>query len=153
MVSERRGEMVMRDVRGNHLSVLCWSVWVSERKGESLTFCAKVWLHETMVYLWWYSYASINVQTVFMGCGFTSGWQELGSVFSAVVYKIQASERYIESLLLVPKDKKNLLLTRWKVHCTAASWSHVCPPVRQLIGIWKSSICPTTPCTGRWWAL
>ena len=49
----------------------------------------------------------MNVQTVFMGCGFTSGWQELGSVFSAVVCKIQASERYIESLPLVPKDKKS----------------------------------------------
>ena len=47
-----------------------------------------------------------------MGCGFTSGRQELGSVFSAVVYKIQASEHYIESLPLVPKDKKKLLLTR-----------------------------------------
>ena len=41
-----------------------------------------------------------------MGCGFTSGWQELGSVFSAVVCKIQTSERYIESLPLVLKDKK-----------------------------------------------
>ena len=42
-----------------------------------------------------------------MGCGFTSGWQELGSVFSTVVCKIQASERYIESLPLVPKDNKS----------------------------------------------
>ena len=42
-----------------------------------------------------------------MGCGFTSGQQELGSVFSIVVCKIQASERYIESLPLVPKDKKS----------------------------------------------
>ena len=41
-----------------------------------------------------------------MGCGSTSGWQELGSVFSTVVCKIQASERYIEPLPLVPKDKK-----------------------------------------------
>ena len=41
-----------------------------------------------------------------MGCGFTSRSQELGSVFSTVVCKIQASERYIESLLLVLKDKK-----------------------------------------------
>ena len=41
-----------------------------------------------------------------MGCGFTSGWQELGSVFSTVVCKIHSSERYIESLPLVPKDKK-----------------------------------------------
>ena len=37
---------------------------------------------------------------VFMGGGFTSGGQELGS------YKIQASKRYIESLPLVLKDEK-----------------------------------------------
>ena len=43
----------------------------------------------------------------FMGCGFTSRGQESGSVFSAAVYKIQASERYIESLPLVLKDKRN----------------------------------------------
>ena len=48
------------------------------------------------------------------------------SVFSAAVYKIQASKCYIKSLPLVPKDK--LLLPRWKVRCTAASWSRVCPP-------------------------
>ena len=42
-----------------------------------------------------------------MGCGFTSGWQELGSVFSTVVCKIQTSEHYIESLPLVPKDNKS----------------------------------------------
>ena len=42
-----------------------------------------------------------------MGCGFTSGQQKLGSVFSAVVWKIQASERYIKSLPLVLKDKKS----------------------------------------------
>ena len=43
---------------------------------------------------------------VFMGCGFTSGGQELGSVFSTAVCKIQASKRYIESLPLVLKDKR-----------------------------------------------
>ena len=42
-----------------------------------------------------------------MGCGFTSGRQELGSVFSTVVCKIQASEHYIKSLPLVPKNKKS----------------------------------------------
>ena len=42
---------------------------------------------------------------VFMGCGFTSGGQESGSVFSAAVCKIQASKRYIEFLPLVLKDK------------------------------------------------
>jgi len=43
---------------------------------------------------------------VFMGRGFTSGGQESGSVFSTAVCKIQASKRYVESLSLVPKDKK-----------------------------------------------
>ena len=41
---------------------------------------------------------------VFMGRGFTSGGQESVSVFSTAVRKIQASERYVESLLLVLKD-------------------------------------------------
>ena len=44
---------------------------------------------------------------VFMGRGFTSRWQESGSVFSAVVCKIQASKRYIKSLPLVEKDKRS----------------------------------------------
>ena len=44
---------------------------------------------------------------VFMGRGFSSGGQELGSVFSAAVCKIQASKCYIESLPLVPKDKRS----------------------------------------------
>ena len=39
-----------------------------------------------------------NKRLVFMGCGFTSGGQESGSVFSAAVSKIQASKRYIECL-------------------------------------------------------
>ena len=38
---------------------------------------------------------------VFMGRGFTSGGQESGSVFSATVYKIQASKCYVESMPLV----------------------------------------------------
>jgi len=41
-----------------------------------------------------------------MGRGFTSGEQELGSVFSVAVCKIQASERYAESLSLVLKDRR-----------------------------------------------
>ena len=41
-----------------------------------------------------------------MGCGFTSGEQESGSVFSAAVCKIRAIKRYIESLPLVPKVKR-----------------------------------------------
>ena len=49
-----------------------------------------------------------------MGCGFTSRWQELGSVFSTVVCKIQASEHYIESLPLVPKDKKKAAFVKVK---------------------------------------
>ena len=44
---------------------------------------------------------------VFMGRGFISGGQELGSVFSAAVCKIQASKRYIESLPFMPKDKRS----------------------------------------------
>ena len=44
---------------------------------------------------------------VFMGHGLTSGGQESGSVFSAAVHKRQASKRYIESLPLVPKDKRS----------------------------------------------
>ena len=48
---------------------------------------------------------------VFMGRGFTSGRQELGSMFSAAVCKIQASKCYIESLPLVLKDRKAASLT------------------------------------------
>ena len=44
---------------------------------------------------------------VFMGCGFTSGGQELGSVVSAAVCKLQAVKRYVESLPLVLKDKRS----------------------------------------------
>ena len=44
---------------------------------------------------------------VFMGRGFTSGGQESGSVFSASVCIIQASKRYVESLLLVLKDRRS----------------------------------------------
>ena len=44
----------------------------------------------------------------FMGCGFTSGGQKLGSVFSAAVCKIQASKRYIESLPLVLEEAASL---------------------------------------------
>ena len=42
----------------------------------------------------------------FVGRGFTSGGQELGSVFSAAVCQIQSSKHYIESLPLVLKDKR-----------------------------------------------
>ena len=42
---------------------------------------------------------------VFMGHGFTSEGQESGSVFSAAVCKIQATKRYVESLVL--KDKRS----------------------------------------------
>ena len=44
---------------------------------------------------------------VFMGCGFTFGGQESGSVFSAAMYKIQPSKHYVESLPLVLKDKRS----------------------------------------------
>ena len=42
----------------------------------------------------------------FMRCGFTSGGQESGSMFSTAVCEIQASKRYIESLPLVLKDNE-----------------------------------------------
>ena len=44
---------------------------------------------------------------VFMGCGFTSGGQESGSVFGAAVCKILASKHYIESLPSVPEDERS----------------------------------------------
>jgi len=47
---------------------------------------------------------------IFMGRGFTSGGQGLGSVFSTAVCKIQTSEHYVESLTLVLKDKKSCFL-------------------------------------------
>ena len=78
---------------------------------------------------------------VFKGRGFTSGGQKSVSGFSAAAWKIPGSKCYIESLPLVVKDKKKLLLSRWKVRCIAASSSCVCPPeVGQLIDIWKPSI-------------
>ena len=39
-----------------------------------------------------------------MGRDFTSGGQELGFVFSAVVCRIQASKSYVESLVLRIKE-------------------------------------------------
>ena len=44
---------------------------------------------------------------VFMWRGFTSGEQELGSVISATMYKIQASKCYVEFLPLVLKGRKS----------------------------------------------
>ena len=44
---------------------------------------------------------------VFMGRGFTSGGQKLVSGFSAAACKIQASKCYIESLPLIPRDKRS----------------------------------------------
>ena len=44
---------------------------------------------------------------VFMGRGFTSGGQELGSVFGASVCIIQASKRCVEHLPLVLKDRRS----------------------------------------------
>ena len=41
----------------------------------------------------------------FRGCGFPSRGQDHGSVFGAVVCKIQARKYYIKSLPLVPQDK------------------------------------------------
>ena len=64
----------------------------------------------------------------FMGCGFISGGQDSGSVFSAAVCKIQASKRYVESLLFVLKDKKAASLrgkkpaVRLLFACALALW-------------------------------
>ena len=44
---------------------------------------------------------------VFMGRGFTSGGQELESVFSVSVCIIQASKCCVESLPLVLKDRRS----------------------------------------------
>ena len=47
----------------------------------------------------------------FMDCGFTSGGQESGSVFSAAVCQIQASKHYIESLKVKGSLCSCLLIT------------------------------------------
>ena len=47
---------------------------------------------------------------VFMGHGFTSGGQELRSVFSAAVCQMQASKHCVETLPLVLKDKRSCFL-------------------------------------------
>ena len=52
-------------------------------------------------------HCSSSIQMVFIGHGFTSGGQELGSVFSASVCIIQASKCYVESLPLVLKDRRS----------------------------------------------
>ena len=44
---------------------------------------------------------------VFMRCGFNSGGQESGSVFSAAVSKTQASKGYVESLPLVLNNRRS----------------------------------------------
>ena len=61
---------------------------------------------------------------IFMGRGFTSVRQESGlDVLSAAVCKIQTSKCYIESLLLVPKDKRSCFSQDERsTDCT-----HVCP--------------------------
>ena len=47
----------------------------------------------------------------------------------------------MESLPLLPKDKRSFFSQRWRVHCTAASWLCVCPPeVGRLTDICKPSI-------------
>ena len=59
---------------------------------------------------------------VFMGCGFTSKGQELGVVFSAAVCKIQASKRYIQSLVL--KDKISCF-SQGEKHAIQQPFDHV----------------------------
>ena len=75
---------------------------------------------------------------VFMGRGFTSGRQELGSVFSAAVCKIQASKRYIESLPLVVTIKRSCFSQGERLTVQLPIESGWC--VRYLIGVWKPSI-------------
>ena len=63
---------------------------------------------------------------VFMGRGFTSGGLESVSVFSAAV---RASERYVESLPLVLKDRRSYF-------SQGERFTVQLPPDRAL-GIWK----------------
>ena len=60
-----------------------------------------------------------------MGRGFTSEGQESGSVFSAVMHKIQASKRYIESLPLEPKDKKRRCFSQGERSAAQLPFDHV----------------------------
>ena len=53
------------------------------------------------------SRSGIGRYQIFMGHGFTSKGQDLGSMFNAAVCKIQASKRYIGSLPLVLKDERS----------------------------------------------
>ena len=48
--------------------------------------------------------SGLKLPWAFTGRCFTSGGEESGCVFSAVVYKIQARKRYIESLPPMLKD-------------------------------------------------
>ena len=68
--------------------------------------------------IWHLPQMTWNHHHALLGHGFTSGGQELGSVFTAAVCKQAINyKRYVESLSLVLKIK-NLLLTGWKVRCT-----------------------------------
>ena len=75
---------------------------------------------------------------VFMWRGFTARGQGTGSVSTAVC-RIQASKHYIESLLLVLKDRRSCFsqgerfTVRLPLDCALA------PEVWRLIGIWKPS--------------
>ena len=66
-----------------------------------------------------------------MGRGFTSRGQESGSVFSAAVYKMQSSERYVESLPLVLKDKRSCFsqgerfAVQLPLDCALALWKYM----------------------------
>jgi len=64
----------------------------------------------------------------FMGSGFTSGGQESESVFSAAVCNIQASERYVESLPSVLKDKRS---------CFSQGERSVQLPLDHAFALWK----------------
>ena len=75
---------------------------------------------DTLVYLWIYLYGM-----VFIGCGFTSGGEESGCVFFAVVCKIQARKHYIESLPPVPKDKRGCFSQSERPAVHAAASYHV----------------------------
>ena len=100
-----------------------------------------------------YRYAIYHVSLTFRmwGCSyrwFSWGVASLPEGKSRDLYLAQVCAEYRPSkhlrwVLTISVERwKKLLLTRWKVHCTAASWSRTCPPeVGRLIGIWKPSIC------------
>ena len=107
---------------------------------HNFKFCSDWWcMHKC----WLQGLLKLMYTDGFMERGFTSRRKGSVSVFSAAVCRIQASKCYIESFILVLKEK--LLLSKWKIHCTAASWVHACPlEVGRSIDTLKPSTCIQT---------